>query len=233
MLPVEAQAARRSADHVGVRERGRHAVVFEAARGVHALVLQEQLAGLHADEAGHAVRRVEQRLPFADRDDLVRRGERQQVAEPPDAAERERFVPAAPLGLELFERFRNRRASPSRRRRRGASRKLRSWCALRRRRTLPRNRASRSVDRRGRFSWRAWMPPQFPLGRQSAEACDATVGGAHLARRDSRMVVRGNLFCDIQGSNWRTTYYSSLTRRGMLRNQRAGLANSKPAARHV
>ena len=40
------------ADHVGVRERGGHAVVFEAARGVHPLVLQEQLPGVEADVLG-------------------------------------------------------------------------------------------------------------------------------------------------------------------------------------
>ena len=75
------------ADRAGVREGGRHAVVFEAARGVHPLVLQEQPAGVQADVLGDAVGVLQQRLAFADGDDLVGRGERQQLVEPPDAAE--------------------------------------------------------------------------------------------------------------------------------------------------
>ena len=56
VLPVEAQAARLAPTQPGVAEGGRHAVVFEAARGVHPLVLQVQPAGLHAHVAGHAGR---------------------------------------------------------------------------------------------------------------------------------------------------------------------------------
>ena len=47
-----------------------------------------------------AVRRLQQRLPFADGHDLVGRGERQQLAEPPDAAEAQRLVPPRPLFFE-------------------------------------------------------------------------------------------------------------------------------------
>ena len=43
------------ADHAGMRERGRHAVVFEAAGRIHALVLQIQAAGVHADVLGDGV----------------------------------------------------------------------------------------------------------------------------------------------------------------------------------
>ena len=74
VLPVEAQATRLRADHAGVGEGGGHAVVFEAAGGVEALVLQEQLAGLHADFAGQQVALLEQRAAFADGDDLSRCG---------------------------------------------------------------------------------------------------------------------------------------------------------------
>ena len=175
------------ADRVGVREGGRHAVVFEAARGVHALVLQEQLARLHADVPGHAVGRVQQRLPFADRDDLVRRGERQQLAESPDAAEAERLVAAASTSPRTRRATREPAASPSRRRRRAASRTRRSWCAPRRRRTSPRSRASRSAERRDRSWFSPWMPPQFLRVSQQQRQNIGNCGGAQLALRDSRI----------------------------------------------
>ena len=76
MLPVEAQAARVAPTRRAWREGGRHAVVLEAARGVHPLVLQVQAAGRDADVLGHAVRGVQQRLAFADRDALLAAGRR-------------------------------------------------------------------------------------------------------------------------------------------------------------
>ena len=45
VLPVEAQAARLAPTQPGMAEGRRHAVVLEAARGVHALVLQAEPAG--------------------------------------------------------------------------------------------------------------------------------------------------------------------------------------------
>ena len=57
----------------GVTERGRHAVVLEAARGIHPFVLQVQAAGRKADVLGHAVGSAQQRLPFADSDALCQR----------------------------------------------------------------------------------------------------------------------------------------------------------------
>ena len=112
MLPVLAQAARRGADHAGVRERRRHAVVLEAARRVHPLVLQEQPPGLQADVRGDRVGPLAERLPLADGHDLVVRGEREQFAEPPDAGEVERVGAVRPLRLEVRERLRRRQAVP-------------------------------------------------------------------------------------------------------------------------
>ena len=54
------------ADHAGMGERGRHAVVLEAARGVQPFVLQEQLARLQADVRGHGVGALQDGLTLAD-----------------------------------------------------------------------------------------------------------------------------------------------------------------------
>ncbi len=105
MLPVEAQAARLAPIDAGVREGGRHAVVFEAARGVHSLVLQVQLAGLQADVLAHAGGRLAAAFgPSPMVTTCSRRGEGQQLVEPPHAAEAERIVAAGPFCLEKIER---------------------------------------------------------------------------------------------------------------------------------
>ena len=51
-----------------------------------------QTAGLETDVAGHAGEQLQQGLPFANGDDLLRRGKRKQLVEPPDAAETQRIV---------------------------------------------------------------------------------------------------------------------------------------------
>ena len=112
MLPVLAQAARRAPTHAGVGERRRHAVVLEAARRVHPLVLQEEPAGLEADVAGHAVGLLQDGLALADGQNLFGRGERQQFAETPDAAEVERIAALGPLRLEVAERTWRRKPVP-------------------------------------------------------------------------------------------------------------------------
>ena len=95
------------ADHVGVGEGGRHAVVFEAARGVHALVLQ--------DTAGRAAGRRSWPTPSdwcssvcpSPMVTIFSGGANgKQLAEPPDAAEAERIVAAAPFLFERGERLR-------------------------------------------------------------------------------------------------------------------------------
>ena len=91
-------------DHPGMCEGGRHAVVFERARRVEALILQMQPAGLHAHEPTHAVRHGEQRLPLADRDHAFARGKRKQLVKPPHARIRERIAAAHPLALKDLER---------------------------------------------------------------------------------------------------------------------------------
>ena len=65
---------------------------------------------------------LQQRLPFADGDDLFRRGERQQFVEPPHAAKAQRIVPARPFCFEPIERVRAAAAGPSRRPRPAARR---------------------------------------------------------------------------------------------------------------
>ncbi len=103
VLPVRGAGRPAGADHAGVGERGRHAVVLEAARGVHALRTAGTAGPAQADVAGHAVGTLQERLPFADGHDLLGRGERQQLAETPDAAEAERIGAVGPLGLEIAQ----------------------------------------------------------------------------------------------------------------------------------
>ena len=110
-----------SRNHASMRECGGHAVVFEAAGGIHAFVLEPERAGIDADVATDLVGALEQGLAFADGDDLDRRGEREQLAEPPDAGEGERVVAPAPFRLEVGEPARARGACPTGRRRRAAS----------------------------------------------------------------------------------------------------------------
>ena len=86
-------------DHAGVGEGGGHAVVFEAAGGIQAFVLQQQLAGLHAELLGEQVGLLQDGPAFADGDDVALGAvERQQLAEAPDAGEIE---PAGDLPVPL------------------------------------------------------------------------------------------------------------------------------------
>jgi len=66
-------------------ERRRHAVVFEGAGGIQALVLQKQTPSFHIDVLGHGIIRLEDRLAFADGDLVGVLAEAQQLAKPPDA----------------------------------------------------------------------------------------------------------------------------------------------------
>src|SRR5262249_556665 len=92
------------AGDAGVRERRGHAVVLEAAAGVHALVLQEQMSRLQADVARYRVRLLKNGLAFTDGQHLVGGREGQQLAETPDAAEAERVGAVGPFRLELAQR---------------------------------------------------------------------------------------------------------------------------------
>ena len=103
VLPVEAQAAREAPVMPGVRKGRRHAVVLEAARGVHALVLQVQPAGLQADIRADTVRLLQQRLTFAHRDQRFGAGIGQQFVKPPHAAKSHRHPPLAPPLLEILQ----------------------------------------------------------------------------------------------------------------------------------
>ena len=55
------------------------------------------------DKIGDAARAQQQRLPFADRDDLLGRRKRQQLAKSPHAAQAQRVAAAGPLLLEFGE----------------------------------------------------------------------------------------------------------------------------------
>src|SRR5437763_278058 len=74
-------------DHAGVREGRRHAVVLEAAGRVHPLILEQKSARLQTDVGGHGLGALHDCLAFADGQHLLRRRERQQLAEAPYAAE--------------------------------------------------------------------------------------------------------------------------------------------------
>ena len=93
-------------------ESGGHAVVFEAAGGIHALILQPQRTGIEADIFAHLVGTLEEGLTFADGDDLVGRGEGEKLAEPPDSGEAEGIVAVGPLRLEFGEPAGDRQAIP-------------------------------------------------------------------------------------------------------------------------
>ena len=77
---------------MGVGERRRHAIVFKASRRVHPLVLKKEGPGVGTDVLGNAVGGDEGGLTFANRDDLLGRGERQQFVKAPDAAPAEGLV---------------------------------------------------------------------------------------------------------------------------------------------
>ena len=112
VLPVEAQAARRAPIMWACVKAAVMPLSLKLPEGFMPSYCRNNLPGCSADVAADAVGRVQQRLAFADGDDLVRRGERQQLAEPPDAAEAERLVAAAPLLLEGGERLGNRDGVP-------------------------------------------------------------------------------------------------------------------------
>ena len=84
-------------------DSGTHAVVFEAARGVHAFVLQVQVASVQANKLADTVSLLEQRLPLTNGDNLVLRNEGQQFVKSPDARETHWVGALAPHGLEVTE----------------------------------------------------------------------------------------------------------------------------------
>jgi hypothetical protein len=96
-----------SADKASVRRAGSHAVVFKGAGRVQPFVLQEERVGAFADELSDAVVALKDRLPFADRNALFERGERQQFVESPHAAVSERISAFSPILFKALQRFRN------------------------------------------------------------------------------------------------------------------------------
>ncbi len=91
---------------------GRHAVVLEASRRVLAFVLKKQSAGLHLTLSRQQIILLQNRLAFADRDDLLIRGEPQQLAKSPDPAVVDWIQSCCPATFELSQRLRNRDLVP-------------------------------------------------------------------------------------------------------------------------
>ena len=90
-------------NHSSMRECGCHAVVFKAARGIHALILQPQRAGIEAHIFTHFIGTLEEGLSFADGDDLVGWCEGEKLTETPDSGEVEGIEAIGPLRLEFRE----------------------------------------------------------------------------------------------------------------------------------
>src|SRR5207244_2217855 len=85
---------------------------LEAAGRVESFVLEKQSAGIEADVSGDRVGALEERLAFAHRGDLLRWGERQQLAKAPDAAEGKGVGPPTPFRLKLAQAPRRAQAVP-------------------------------------------------------------------------------------------------------------------------
>ena len=117
VLPVLAQAARRAPTMRAWVNAAVMPLSLKLPEGFMPLVLQEQVAGVHADVAGERVGPLEDRLALADGHDLLGRGVGQQFAEAPHAAEAERVGAARPLRLEVAQARAAPGGGPSRRRR--------------------------------------------------------------------------------------------------------------------
>ena len=87
VLPVEAQAARLAPIVWACVKAADMPLSLKLPEGFIPSYCRYRRPGLQADVLGHAGGGVQQRLPFADRDDLLARGEGQQLVEPPHAAE--------------------------------------------------------------------------------------------------------------------------------------------------
>ena len=112
MLPVEAQAARRAPIMWAWVKAAVMPLSLKLPEGFMPSYCRYMLPGLQADVAADAIGLVQQRLPFADGDDLLGGGEGKQLAEPPHAAEAERVVAAAPFLFEGGKRLGNLRRVP-------------------------------------------------------------------------------------------------------------------------
>ena len=77
MLPVEAQAARRAPIMWACVKAAVMPLSLKLPDGFRPSYCRNMPPGLQADVAADAVGRMQQRLPFADGDDLVGRGERE------------------------------------------------------------------------------------------------------------------------------------------------------------
>ncbi len=111
------------ADHPGVRERGGHAVVLEAARGVHPLVLQQQAARRPCRRTAPTLSAGCSSVcpsPMVTTFSGGANGSSSRNRQTPREAER--VEPVGPLGLEVAQATSGRAGGPSRRRRRAGRR---------------------------------------------------------------------------------------------------------------
>lgn len=99
-------------NHPGVSKRGCHSIIFEAAGGIHSLILKHQATGIHSHVLADLVRNLKEGLPLADRHDLIRGGEREEFSKSPDAREAQGIEPIGPLGFKVGESARNLDAIP-------------------------------------------------------------------------------------------------------------------------
>ena len=99
-------------NHAGMSKGRRHSIIFEAARGIHPLVLQPKEPGSMPTYRPTLSARCSKRLPFADGHDHFGRGERKQVTKSPDSREIQGIETINPLGLEIAEPAGNRQAIP-------------------------------------------------------------------------------------------------------------------------
>ena len=100
VLPVEAQAARLAPINRACVKAADMPLSLKLPEGFIPSYCRYSRPGFKPHVLGDRVGLLQQRLPFADGDDLVRRGERQQLVESPDAAEVQRIRPPRPLRLE-------------------------------------------------------------------------------------------------------------------------------------
>ena len=124
-----------SRNHACMRECRGHSIVFEAAGGIHAFVLEPEGAGFEADVAADLVRPLEQSLAFADGDDLIGRQRTEAARGTARRPRRPAGRAACPFRLEICQPARARAACPTGRPRRAGRRTPGRRNGLHRRRT--------------------------------------------------------------------------------------------------
>jgi hypothetical protein len=89
-----------------------HAIIFEAAGGIHTFILQPQRARIEADIFADLIGTLEEGLTFADGDDLLGGREGKEFAKAPYSGEAEGIGAVGPLRLEFGEPAGDRQSIP-------------------------------------------------------------------------------------------------------------------------